>query len=487
LKKVLLIVVVIVLLAPFVWYGVDRESFSEWLDRTGLTATEKSKRERPKRSRDHRRATLILPDGPAEIFVDGRPQNAGSHDYSAGLRHVWAMDQGRFDYQTVDLAERDRVTVQWKLKRVDEAEDWPCFRGDLHRTGLARTHMEAEPELAWQTDLGASVESSPIIVGERIYLTTENALVLALDLGGGERVWSVEGSGSEVGPVCVGEFVVAADHVGKLLAFRASDGAPKGETHLNSYATSLTSIDSDQILVVTRDGRLMLFGSKRSFTGKLKFNLEWENELPGLSGSSASPIVVGQMVVVTTGSSMIALNLRDGSQIWPEKEASPGMQHGELTMSFVEDEGVLTPTPVCDGNSIYCVQGDRLVARTVGDGSLRWQVEQDAKTTSSLALAWGVIFCGAEDGSLYGYSSVNGEELYRSELGRSPILSSPVVLGDRVLVASRSGHLHWVHAFTGEKVGRLDALHGADVTSSPAEATGAIVAANQRGQLALWR
>ena len=89
------------------------------------------------------------------------------------------------------------------------ATDWPEFRGptkDGHSeaTGLP-VEWSKEKNVLWKTDLPGKAWSSPIVIGNRIYLTNAVAAtdeanphdarslrVLALDAAGGKLVWDTE-------------------------------------------------------------------------------------------------------------------------------------------------------------------------------------------------------------------------------------------------------------------------------------------------------
>src|SRR3954454_14471688 len=86
------------------------------------------------------------------------------------------------------------------------AADWPCWRGP---DGLGVTSEKALPtkwskseNIAWKTSIPGKGVSSPIAVGDRIYLTTQmpdkGLHILALSRAKGEIIWDQEAGRGEV-------------------------------------------------------------------------------------------------------------------------------------------------------------------------------------------------------------------------------------------------------------------------------------------------
>src|SRR6185503_11556254 len=80
------------------------------------------------------------------------------------------------------------------------AADWPCWRGPDGLGVSAEKNLplrwDKENNIAWKINVPGKGASSPIVVGERVYLTAqteENGLrVLALDRARGSVIWDRE-------------------------------------------------------------------------------------------------------------------------------------------------------------------------------------------------------------------------------------------------------------------------------------------------------
>ena len=183
--------------------------------------------------------------------------------------------------------------------------DWPQWRGPERNgvskeSGLLKQWPAEGPKLLWQMDDIGDGYSTPSVVGNRIYLMSnrgmDNEFVLALSTQDGKPVWT-----SRVG------------NVGNGIDF------------LYSKARSTPTVDGDFIYALGSDGDLACLEAK---SGKIRWQKSLRKEFggkPGVWAYAESPLVDGDVVVVTPGgaeATMVALNKKTGAVIW--KSAVPG-------------------------------------------------------------------------------------------------------------------------------------------------------------------
>lgn len=179
------------------------------------------------------------------------------------------------------------------------AANWTQWRGPgrdgiSKETGLVQAWPEAGPRLVWQrTGLGDGY-STPVVVGDRIYMISseglENEFVQALTVESGEQVWSTR--------------------LGKV-------GEPDQQP---SYpgARSTPTVDGDLMYALGSDGDLACVERSNG-------NLRWRKNLrtdfggqPGEWAYSESPLVDGELVVVTPGgeeATLVALDKNSGEVV----------------------------------------------------------------------------------------------------------------------------------------------------------------------------
>ena len=180
------------------------------------------------------------------------------------------------------------------------AADFPQWRGlkrDGHspETGLLKEWPTDGPKLVWQVKDIASGYSTPSVVGDRIYLISnegmENEFALALSTKDGSRVWS-----TKLGGV----------------------GNPKQNP---SYPASRTTptVDGKYLYALGSDGDLVCLESangKERWRKSLRADFDGK---PGVWAYSESPLIDGDALICTPGGSnatMVALNKNTGATIW---------------------------------------------------------------------------------------------------------------------------------------------------------------------------
>jgi outer membrane protein assembly factor BamB len=212
--------------------------------------------------------------------------------------------------------------------QAEKANHWPQFRGPDARGTVASSLPErwtATENVAWKTEIPGQAWASPIVWGDRIFLTTAinsgeteppkkglyfggerpNVLrpehqwvVLALDLASGKKVW---------------EKVV-------------HKGVPAGPIHVkNTYASETPVTDGERIYAY--------FGNLGIFCLDLQGKEIWSHKMQphkmrAAWGTAASPIVHLEQVFIVNDndeeSYLLALDKRTGKEIWkiPREEKS---------------------------------------------------------------------------------------------------------------------------------------------------------------------
>src|SRR6266542_2102838 len=72
------------------------------------------------------------------------------------------------------------------------AEDWQMFRGGPALLGVADGSLPTKPELLWSFKTGGAGESSPVVVGRRVFVGSTDAFLYALDAASGRLLWKYE-------------------------------------------------------------------------------------------------------------------------------------------------------------------------------------------------------------------------------------------------------------------------------------------------------
>jgi outer membrane protein assembly factor BamB len=200
-----------------------------------------------------------------------------------------------------------------------EADDWPQFRGPGARgvgDGRPPVRWSATENVAWKTAIPGRGWSSPVVWGDRIFLTTVvasgelEAPRKGLYFGGERPASSAEH-----------RFVVMAIDFasGKVVWEReVHRGAPPGARHLkNSYASETPVTDGERVYAYFGGVGVFCF----DFSGKPL----WSERFPAYPmrygwGTAASPVLHdGRLYIVNDNdekSSLTAMDARTGKTLW---------------------------------------------------------------------------------------------------------------------------------------------------------------------------
>lgn len=310
------------------------------------------------------------------------------------------------------------VTVSATLSTL--AHDWPQWRGPernglSRETGLLKEWPKEGPKLLWQLQDIGSGYATPAVVGERLYVLSneglDNEFVQALAVNDGRRLWRTR--------------------LGKV-------GNPEQQPQFPA-ARSTPTVEGDRLYALGSDGDLACV---ETATGQVRWQKNLRADFGGKPGTwaySESPLIDGDALVCTPGGSeatLIALNKHTGEVIW--KSAVPGGDQAAYSSALV----VTT-----DGLKLYVQHlAKGLVGVEAGTGRFLWRYDQ-AVSRYNANIPTPVF----SDGHLYAAGAGTGGGVVRLKasngtVGVEPVHFSPklpTAIGGTVVVG---GHLYGTSA-----------------------------------------
>lgn len=212
------------------------------------------------------------------------------------------------------------VWLVWPIAAVAPAqENWPQLRG-ARSDGLAegRTlpdHWSTSENVIWKTDIPGWGWSSPVIWGDKIFLTSA--------VGENELAKPVVGGypGGNIKPTDVQRYLLYCldQKSGKILWEREADKGAAGQPRhpRNSYASETPVIDGERVYAY--------FGNVGLFCYDLNGTKLWEQKwgsfrMRGGWGTGTSPVLHQDRLFVVNDneekSFLVALDKRTGKQLW---------------------------------------------------------------------------------------------------------------------------------------------------------------------------
>ena len=399
------------------------------------------------------------------------------------------------------------------------AADWPQWRGPnangiSDETGLA-TEWGPDRNIAWKAPLPGLGTSTPIVVGDRIFVTSQV----------GDGPFEQRGRDFESAAVAkkTGErdkvrFVVHAFDLrtGRQLWQHAVD-APTDlpKVHLKHNLASPSCVS---------DGKLVYawFGTGQFVALTLDGKVSWERDLTKdygrydiLWGHGSSPMLYKDSLILLCdhqGSAyVVALDKRNGKQLWktdrgkdrrsyttPFLVSGPGGDQliinssqridaispttGELLWHVGEENRVPVPTPVYSDGVLYTSRGYNsgpyMAVKVGGRGDvnathLQWQVQTGAPYVSSLLFYKGLIYMATEAGIVSCADAANGKVLWKERFG-GVFSASPVAAEGKVYLVNENGEAFVLAAGREMKILAKNTLSERTL-ASPAIASGLIL------------
>jgi len=350
-------------------------------------------------------------------------------------------------------------------------DDWPQFRGP---GALGRSEAKGVPltwgddkGIVWKTSLPGPGASSPITLGNRIYLTCFTGFatssrepgemtnlkrhLLCLNLADGKIVWDTPVSAE----------MPEQDKI------RESHG----------YASSTPVADGERIYT--------LFGKSGAFafdhSGKQLWQTKVGDTLNGW-GSATSPALYKDFLIVNASiesDSLVALDKKTGKEVWrapgaseswhapvfvqaPDGKTEVVIAKNGRVLGFDPDTGAalwnvktgipwyMCPTPVVDNGIAYVIGGrtpnGALAIRAGGRGDVTashvvWKVGKGSNVPSPILHDGHLYFAHENLGIVYCLNAKTGEVVYEERLEPSPgqIYASPIVADGKIYFTGRGG------------------------------------------------
>ena len=367
---------------------------------------------------------------------------------------------------------------------VSHADDWPRFRGPL---GNATSTDEAPLEwsdtknIAWKTRIPGRGSSGPIVIGDKIFLTsytgygqtdgdpgekTELRLnTLCFDRSSGGLLWnkSIEASASEQG----------------LTAGNNPNGKKK-QVAGHGYASGTPCSDGKSVFA--------FFGTSGAVAYDFSGNELWHNDELGSNtagfGSASSPVEHGDLVYINASiesETLYALDKKTGKIAWQRTgitkcwsspclaENSRGETELIINQKFTvyglnpytgqelwNCDGIqdyVVPTPIVNNGVIYCLGGrsnKALAIKLGGKGDITtshrlWLTNVGANVTSPVFFE-GYLYWASDKGIANCMDASNGNPVYRERMPtKARVYASIVRSGTKLYLTTRDSGV-WVLA-----------------------------------------
>jgi outer membrane protein assembly factor BamB len=417
------------------------------------------------------------------------------------------------------------------------AQNWPSFRGP-NVSGISGAPPlpvtwdgEKSINIFWKTPLPGLGHSSPIVWGNRIFITSATSSAARSthnpkDAGiqpaddQSSHHWQVHSLDKQTG---------------KLLWSRtAHQGVPKVKRHVKATQANATPVTDGKIVVVS-------FGSEGLYAYDMNGALLWKQDLgvldpgyyeqPDLSwGFASSPIIHQGLVILQCDkqkdSFIVAFNVTDGKRVWLTKRddkpswSTPAIYQGKTRTELVtsgsmyyrgydpmtgkelwrlrDGSEVKVPSPVIAGGLFYLTGGNPrgrefYVMRPGASGevaiaegqdsspSVAWRKPRGSSYTPTPIVYGNHLYICNDNGVLTVYDATTGTQIYVNRIGttNSTFSASPIASGGRVYFSSEDGEVFVIKAGPIYELLSVNRM-GEPLMATPAASDGMMLIRGQR-------
>jgi outer membrane protein assembly factor BamB len=321
-----------------------------------------------------------------------------------------------------------------------------------------------EKTAKWIFDAGTPLETSPLLVGDTVFITTRDGYLKAFDAETGKVKWSFRTDNQT-------EIYSSSRINNNLVLFGADDNnfyAVRSNAALKAYqvktanpirASAFFSEDGNITLIGSTDKNLYAIGEKGVILWKYNANAKILN----------TGVVNKQIVYITSDDGILhAINLADGVKLWTlalgGKLNAPVINENTLYLGGTNNEvyavnlstnkvqwsyrmkqEVVAPLNM-NGNILFVPCRDGILyALDITTQKPAWQFETKNSLSGGVAISQkdGLVYLGSEDSYLYAITFSNGKELWKYKT-KNRIRSTPAIDVDTVYITGEDGCLYAV-------------------------------------------
>lgn len=349
---------------------------------------------------------------------------------------------------------------------VGPTANWPGFRGDGSGIAQAKNPPMSWSEregIAWKQSLPGYGQSSPVVWGDRVYVTAvegdqkEKYLLLSIDAKSGAVAWKKEFAASQKGsnnpmmsraaptPVAdengiyaffEGGELVGLNHAGEQIWKRSIVGDYGEFKNNHGLGGSLAQTANELILLVDHGGPSYLLSVDKK-SGKTK----WKLDRPSRT-SWTTPVVAKQgnksVILVSSSGQLSAHDAESGKQLWlfdgltGNNIASPVVVGDRVVIGAGENPR--KPDLAASARSNCCLE--------LKEGEPGYQVAWRSKKAishhaSPLAYQGHAYFVN-KTGIVFCVDLKTGEEVYSERLDNQ-VWASPVAVADKIYFFGKDG------------------------------------------------
>ena len=383
-----------------------------------------------------------------------------------------------------------------QLPPPERNDAWPQS-GGLPSHAFHHLAGNDDLRLAWRASIGSGSAGSaqllarPVVAQGRVFTMDAVGTISAFDARTGSLVWRYQPDDhreeGELGGGLAydGGWLFATLSSGTVIALNATSGTEIWHRSLLLPLRAAPTVSDGRLLVVSADNQLYAVDGE---TGQPLWRHAGFFEGAGLLGGPSPAVGDGVVVVPYSSAEVYALRLDTGRPLWNDTVQRPRRTLGLADINDID------AMPVIDDDRVYVASyGGQMAAIDLLRGFRLWDI--DLASVDMPWLAGDFVYLLTTRGEVVCLLRDNGRVRWVSALPRltnpddpaaEPITwTGPLLVGDRLLLASSTGEALAMSPYNGEILGRID-LPG-PVLTPPVAADGTVYFVTENAELLAYR
>lgn len=341
---------------------------------------------------------------------------------------------------------------------------------------LPTVENQFTPKILWNSSTGSGtgihyVSLHPAWQNGRIYSADRQGNVAAIDASNGKKIWSV--SVEEKGKwlsgrqsaMLSGGITVNGNHLyigsekALVYALNISDGSKLWTTTVAGEAISSPVISDGLVLIHTGNGILQALDET---TGNIQWTVNLEMPSLSLRGGSAPAVAFGAAIVGGDNGRVSAVLLQQGQLIWQQNISQAS---GATEIARLSD---VDTTPVIIDGIVYTVAyNGNLAALDLRSGQIIWK--QNIGSVRNFTTDDNALYIVDQNDRVLAIDRNNGVTIWQQTALLHRKLTAPVIYQNNLVVADAEGYTHWMNTGAGQFVAQQK-LSGSGFLADPVSA-----------------